>query len=130
MSRSYIVLLALLSALIGGLHLLAIEFNLYWELPFFDVLLHFLGGMWVALIVFWFLYIAKLVPVMPSRALWYMLAGVLVVGISWEVYEQSFALRFALNYPLDTSIDIAMDIVGALVAYRFVKTSRYRSVLQ
>ena len=127
---SFIALLALLAVLIGALHLVAIEFNLYWELPLFDVLLHFLGGVWVALTVFWFLYIYKIVPVRPAHALIFMLVGVLVVGISWEIYEYSFTVTFAANYPLDTGIDLAMDVIGALVAYRFVKTSRYRSMLQ
>lgn len=130
MSRSFIALLALLAALIGGLFLVGLEFNLYWELPFFDVLLHFLGGIWVALTAFWFLFLSRMVVVSPVYVLPSMLVSVLVIGIGWEIFEYTISVTLADNYSLDTGIDLVMDMLGALAAYRFVQTSRYRSVLQ
>jgi hypothetical protein len=109
---------------------MALTFFLYWSVPWFDVLMHFLGGVWIAALVYWFL--RRMVPFVPlsSQAIFAILLGAtFLVGIAWEVFEYLVGTYFTENYPLDTSIDLLMDLVGAGVLYYLVTHSPFRSML-
>lgn len=119
--------------LVAALHLLALEYYLYWTLWWFDMLLHLLGGVWVSFTTFWLLYIARLVPHIPQHVFSMVIAFVvatLIVGVGWEVVEHSAGVIERPSYGRDTTIDIIMDVVGALLAALYILKSQFRAVLQ
>lgn len=112
---------ALILALVVALYLAGIELSLFWRLAWFDILLHFLGGVWVAVALTW-----ALVRFGISASFTLVVLGVLGIGIGWEVFEYVLGLPRETNYALDLKIDIAMDVVGgvvgALLARRVART--------
>lgn len=107
---------------IGILHIIALKFFLYWTFPWFDNLMHFLGGLWVGTVSIWYIYFSgfadKFTPQLTTRNIFTVsIASVIIIGILWEIFEIYVGVpRFVIDYPLDTSIDLLMDTLGAVVA--------------
>jgi uncharacterized membrane protein YjdF len=119
-----------------GLHITAEIFHLYWIFPWFDLLTHFIGGVWIGYATVWFLYGSKYITPRlwaPKKAFLYILISVLSIGILWELYEIIVHLiediPFEMGYLQDTCMDIVMDTLGAVSAYVFsVFFSKRRSI--
>ena len=114
--KLFISLFALI-AVIALLHIIAIEYSLYFYLWWFDLLVHFLAGLWVSGLSLWIYfrygYIKK--PVRNiGRALIVVATPIIVISISWEFYEIIIGVPIEKNYMQDTSIDLIMDALGAL----------------
>ena len=126
--RSFLLGFLGLSLFIAVFLRLGIYFSLDWTTEWFDIVLHFAGGVWVAAITFIFFsfqnysWSAISGALLPS-----ILAVIFLVGFSWEWFELSrgYVLATAKGYYLDTLLDIIFDTVGAVVAYllftRFIK---------
>lgn len=98
--------------------------NYYWTTDWFDWVVHFLGGTWVALAV---LFIgetrlgSKYLPRVSVKTIFFV---ALSIGVLWEIYELTFTITnfHDIGYTWDTTHDILMDISGALVtAFTFRK---------
>ena len=104
--------------LTGVLNLIANKFYLYWSNRYFDIPMHFLGGLWVTLTVLWIWSQRK--NFTPPGKLNLMKVGILsaiIVGILWEIYELYFGITFVsdgVRYWSDTVSDLIMDYVGAV----------------
>ena len=109
---------------LAGLHFLALTFYFYWQLWWFDILMHFLGGVVVGLGALWALLglsvVRDFAPTPLQKMFLAVITAGLVVGISWELYELYFRLFDAHYYAADTSLDVVMDLTGATVAYFYV----------
>jgi glycopeptide antibiotics resistance protein len=92
------------SALVLYLHLIGMEHFLYWRFWWYDVLLHFLGG--VAITSFLFIF---------TQSWKKALAGLFLIAIGWEIFEYvlHIAVRAGDDYTLDTIKDLIMDTIGA-----------------
>jgi len=107
--------------IIGVLHLMGQFLYLYWQLPMYDRVVHFLGGFFTGSAVYLFLrpwwQTHSAVSLMIST-----LVLSLVVGILWEVFEAKTGVTIMtdIGYIIDTREDIILDIVGSLVAWLFV----------
>jgi hypothetical protein len=112
MARTALFIMQLL--LVAGLlfvHYFALQNDLYWHYLWLDIPMHFLGGLWAALACVWFLRFF-----MPRASFALVLAGVVGIGIAWELFE--FIVGFQENnYALDTSLDIVMDITGGFCGF-------------
>ena len=122
--------LAVLSLGIAVLHIGAIVFHLYWFFWWYDMFLHLLGGVFIALLVLWVRffsgYIKKPAIFSVRRVFLFTLLGLLVIGIGWEVFERLLGPTWSVEgYWLDTGIDIALDIVGGVVGW-FYFVKKYR----
>ncbi|MDQ3076272.1 MAG: hypothetical protein M3Q34_04045 [bacterium] len=103
------------------LNTIAVKFYWYSSIWWFDMFMHFLGGVWVGLILLW---------VFPSKSLnknYFMkiILGILAVGLAWEVFEYIFYNTIAQNpFDLkDTISDIFFDMMGGVVSvFYFSKT--------
>lgn len=115
-----------LSILIGIFQTAAVRLNLYFELPWFDVILHLLGGMWVALAVFLFYRFGRGEKPLAAHTVYaLLLAAGLAVGIVWEFLEIYLRVIFTTaGYISDTATDIALDVLGAFIVSRIV-TKKY-----
>ncbi len=116
------VALALLGLVIALFQALANEYYLYWEWWWADILMHFLGGAFIAGGVLWFIRFEVPIGLRPRVPVFLAtLVATLLVGVAWEVFEYVTDSASAINYTLDTSLDIAMDVVGMLAAYLIMK---------
>ncbi len=114
-----IVFLALVIALF---QFLANEYYLYWKWWWADIVMHFLGGLFVSASVLWWLRFE--IPVgLRSRVPKFLTAllAIIVVGVAWEVFEYVTGMYNAVNYTLDTTLDLATDVGGMLFAYLLFK---------
>ena len=103
-------------ATLAVLHIFALENDLYWKFQWFDLMTHFLGGIWAALFFYW-------VDSAFGRAsnLLLVVGSALLLGMAWEVFELAAGISNAPNYVSDTLIDLLMDILGVLSAAAVVK---------
>ncbi len=106
--------LILFIAVLNGL---ANEFSWYWRIPWFDMPMHFLGGLWLGSVaLWWYTHNAVLTPL---RIFLISLTTVLVVGVLWEFFEFSVdtvVIISGQNGILDTTTDIIFDIIGGITA--------------
>src|SRR5690606_17541667 len=102
------------SALVLYLHVLAMDQALYFEYWWFDILMHFLGGLALG----WFsaYFLVKCIP-QHSKSFTVFFLGilsmVLILALIWEGFEfvQGIAVN-GENYLIDTIGDIVMGLLG------------------
>ena len=92
-------------------HSIALEHHLYWRFLWIDMPVHMLGGAWAGLFVFWLRLLLRL----TSSIAWGV-AGALVFGVAWEIFEVAAGLPRESSYALDTSLDLLMDALGGALA--------------
>ncbi len=96
---------------------LAVTFSWYWRIPWFDMPMHFLGGLFVGSVALWFY--SQSVERRYLRALLVSIGAVLMVGGLWEVFEFSVDTIVSVseqNGIIDTLSDIIFDIIGGTMA--------------
>lgn len=117
--ESFIVLI-----LISILHFAGSNLNWYWTYKWFDIPMHFLGGLWVALTALWiFCYFGytNSITNYKFRTFFVVLFTVLIVGVSWEIFEVFGKMTFIndVGYWFDTTKDLTNDFIGGIVAYLY-----------
>jgi hypothetical protein len=113
--------LVILTLFLLGSHTLGAVFSLYERISWFDMVMHALGGAWLAAVV-----IAVTLPRFPALPPRFLspltvIGLVLVGGLLWEAYELGFAAYATTAYGdlgfyqswADTMADLTLDIVGA-----------------
>lgn len=117
-------ILACLIILIFTADFAAHKFHWYFSVWYFDMLMHFLGGFWVALMLIWIWSGRASFPKLSANPVFKILSGVLIIGILWEIFELMVNNTIAQN-PfdiLDTLSDIFFDLAGgACSALYFLK---------
>jgi len=116
--------LVVLILLIFTLNLLANIFHWYYTIWFFDMFMHFWGGFWVGLLVFYLLHAE-----FSGRTLIWMLVWALVIGIGWEIYQ--FFLDQTISHrsfnAADTFSDLFFDLAGVATAAVYYSRKIIRS---
>lgn len=101
---------------------LANRFHLYYSIWWFDVFMHFTGGVWLGMVFVWFLKKRNLPMTFDFSFIFKLTAWLLLVGIGWEVFEFYFINHMA-GYSFDrfdTVSDLLLDVSGGvLVALYF-----------
>ena len=100
---------------------LALKFYWYSSIWYFDMIMHFLGGLWIGLA---YIYVFK-VKDRSLNSILRVIVSVLLVGIAWEFYEiavNDVLAQNAFNY-LDTISDLFFDLAGGgtAILYSFIK---------
>lgn len=86
----------------------ALIYYWYWTYWWLDIVMHTLGGVVVGL----------LVSTYVGRRWGTVVLGVLIVGLSWEVYEYVLGLSLSEpNFLMDSALDLLMDTIGGFIAY-------------
>ena len=87
--------------------------NFFQTLIWWDILMHFLGGIWAGYIGAWFISFLGY-PVRMSH----FVAGAILLGLAVEVVEYFFVIgrNPFMSYELDTSKDIFVDVIGGVAA--------------
>lgn len=113
--------LLVLILFIAIVNALAYKFSWYWRIPWFDMPMHFLGGLWVGSVALW-LSVSCRASFKKSGNLKIFIISLfsaLVVGVLWEVFEFNVDTIISVsgqNDILDTMSDMTFDILGSIVA--------------
>src|SRR3989344_5247275 len=117
-----------LAVLLLILNQAALNYDLFWKLWWYDIPMHFLGGLVLGCGFAWFFgsMQERTAHFSDTAVILSILGAVLLGGFVWEIYEYYFDLTYNphLNYVLDTVKDIIMDMLGASVAVWFYKRKR------
>lgn len=127
--RRLLSTLAVLVCVIAVMHIIATLFFLYWTLWWYDVILHFLGGIFSGLLVLWLRFFSGYFgsPSIPpeGRVLCFAVVTTLCIGVGWEVFERLLGHTWSIEgYWLDTSLDVILGLFGGTIAFLFFR-SRY-----
>jgi len=102
--------------IIALLHYLALDRAYYWTISWYDIMMHFLGGVWVALFALW-IFSSRKISFLPLRISFLQIVSLVIcIGIIWELYEILFGLTFVSDpeYLGDTMLDLIMDTIGGI----------------
>jgi hypothetical protein len=114
MSRRLLYAQAVVLALVAVLDIhFGLNLRYFWIISWWDIPLHMLGGVWIALFGAW---IASLFNKRISVFQCVLLA--LSIGVGWEVFEYAVGLGGSvfMSYRLDTAKDLFDDAVGGTIA--------------
>lgn len=106
--------------MLWALHQVGSAFFLYWDVVWYDVLVHFVGGFSLALLFVWIWYGSDMLGrrAMPARisAVLAAIAFVLLASAAWEIFEYTFDIANPVgeNYSVDTFNDFVAATLGAL----------------
>ena len=107
------------------------ELKWYYSIFWLDMLMHFLGGFWVALFIAFLLsYKKETSPDFSLKFFIKIIGGVLLVGILWELFEvsiNSISVKETFDVA-DTLSDLFFDIVGSIIALFYIRIKRKRLV--
>ncbi len=93
----------------------------YWysSLWYFDLIMHFLGGVWLGVFFIWYFYDDLLQKGFNKKNFFKIFLCVLLVGILWEIFEIVFNNIIAgLTFDFfDTYTDIIADLLGGIFSF-------------
>jgi len=102
--------------IISTVHLTALNFYLYFAFWWLDIVMHFLGGLLVALASLWvYITVRKIEKLSRRQATLIVLLGIIVIGTSWEVFEYFAGISPRNDFVIDTVTDAIMNLLGAWV---------------
>lgn len=111
-------LFLVLSGLFALVHQFAVAATLYWYFWWFDILMHFWGGALIVLGVFVFSGFS-FSSFKPSLKI--VLLTLVLVTVTWEVFEWFVGLYEPVTYLRDTVKDLVVGLGGGLLAYGVLK---------
>ncbi|KKR78430.1 MAG: hypothetical protein UU24_C0037G0002 [Candidatus Nomurabacteria bacterium GW2011_GWA2_40_9] len=116
--KKLFIRLATLMFLIFTANFVANKFYWYSSISYFDMIMHFLGGFWLALAFIWVYNKEKLNSINILKVM----LSVLLVGVAWEVFEVLVNQSLAKNLfdALDTLSDLFFDLFGGVTALYYV----------
>jgi len=128
--RKFFIISLITIFVIAILHYLAFKYFWYWNLEWFHILMHILGGFWISitalLISIKFNHIDTIVG-HKSRAFKIVVISLIIIGISWELFEilSGFTSIKESGYLDGLMNDLVSNFIGGLVAYfYFIKRKR------
>ena len=105
--RALILAQLIIATALSILQILGVEHYLYWRFVWLDTLAHTLAGISIGLFIFSLRLFLRQAP----NIAWG-IAGAIVIGVAWEVFEVVTGMPREANWAFDTSIDLLMDVFG------------------
>ncbi len=133
-SRRLTLALVYLIFFIWGINTIADQTHLYYLLWWFDIPMHIMGGLWVALmslVIYYHTSYFKRKDRSVAFVISFALASTMIIGLFWEVFEFSVEHFVKLNDNglLDTLKDLVDDLIGASLATAiFIKRGYNKSI--
>jgi len=129
--QSFPIHLLVLILIIMALQVPGLVFDWYVKLWWLDVAMHFLGGLWIGGVALWYYFVSGRIGISEKNKNYLIVSVVvvLVIGLSWEVFEigvDNVTDLYSYQY-LDGFYDMIMDTLGASVAalFYFLKSNKY-----
>jgi hypothetical protein len=123
----FILLLVILLA-----HLGAVFFNLYWQIFWYDSVVHFLAGFLMGMSYLWLTTHSSLrLKFQDSiqKNVFILLLFTFVVGIFWEIFEYFSGTTFAIGfYTIDALLDLFFGLVGAYLSFLYFFHKGYNKI--
>jgi hypothetical protein len=119
--KDILVSLAFTVVFVCIINFLAIKGLWYYLFWYFDMPMHFLGGVVVMYLLVYLFY--NRISIKKSSNLFYLLVGVLIVGLGWEVFEY-FLLNLYAGQPfniIDSTSDIFFDLAGGILGLLYIR---------
>lgn len=114
--------------------IIALSFSWYWRIWWFDMPMHFAGGLWIGLSVLWIVFLSeRFIHTLPQNTLNTFFIGILsvcAVAIAWEIFEYIVYILFPHGSPydiFDTMSDIFLGLMGGVIASLSFSWKRYFS---
>ena len=101
------------------------QFSWYYLIWYLDIIMHFLGGLWVAL---FFIYVfSRKDPANLDFPLFLQIfIASSLVGVLWEFYEFFLTAISATSFNFqDTVFDVIFDMLGAIASFFFFFKNNY-----
>ncbi|MEK7480328.1 MAG: hypothetical protein AAB665_03530 [Patescibacteria group bacterium] len=117
MPRKLLFFQLLILVPLAALHVAGLALYLYWYFPWFDLITHFMGGMWAGAFLLWSRAQAGYAP-----SLLFVVGGTLLIGVVWEIFELAAGIPRDAKYVFDTNLDLLMDVLGSLCAFGIVRS--------
>ncbi|MEI6280518.1 MAG: hypothetical protein WCP17_00775 [bacterium] len=101
--------------LIFILNTIAVKFDFYSSIWYFDMIMHFLGGFWLGLAFLWLFSYKNSSLELFFALIFKIILSVLIIGVLWEIFEIIFINIIAKNpfNTLDSLSDIFFDLSGS-----------------
>lgn len=115
MKKTLLFELIFVTFLVAFLYIIGLEFLLYWVTDWYDIVMHFLGGLWIALFATYLFFVLRVVEIPTHNRVVIVLVtlgSVLIVGLGWELWELFSGLTFVFKDLGDTILDLIMDMIG------------------
>ncbi|MBP6881900.1 MAG: hypothetical protein KBC35_04720 [Candidatus Pacebacteria bacterium] len=123
MVNGIVILFLVLATLFTLVHTMALAASLYWYHWWFDVLMHFWGGLLVGLGVHTFATFRWL-HLEPTTRL--VLLALLIATGCWEIFEWFAGLYDQHMYVADTIQDLLLGFSGGLLIHAILKTYKIK----
>jgi H+/Cl- antiporter ClcA len=121
----------ILFALVGSIfvaHMIAQANYLYWTIWWFDMPMHFAGGVFLGFFVLYIRFFIFKYKDFSQKYRWVgmLLLWVLFISIGWELYEFCIDHNFSTRLPnyLDTASDLCFDMAGGCISILFLIKKR------
>lgn len=106
------------------LHVAGSYYSLYWAISWFDLLVHLVSGLWVALVILWLTSVLGQVNSLKEykiKIFLIALLSALILGVVWEILENITQITFtdSSGYALNTALDLVFDGLGGILAYGY-----------
>lgn len=118
LNRTWLAAAFVLASILAVLQHVAVDNYLFWIYPWFDVPMHYIGGVAIAA------FLVALSPKFRPRAFIVLFT---LLMIAWELFEYMFGIPREANYVFDTLLDFLMDALGAVTVYVIARFTVWRS---
>ncbi len=112
------ILFIILSAIFATTHAVAIEGFFYWRFEWFDILMHFWGGLLIALGLTTLSTFRRFNFKSTYKIVFF---TALAMVVTWEVFEWLLDMTSPQTYIVDTSTDMFLGMAGALIGHALLK---------
>jgi hypothetical protein len=118
-SRQFPIFLLVLIVFIAIVNWMAEVYYWYWRMRWFDMPMHFLGGVWLAWTALWWWYTRRGRVMADFKGIFAVsLVSALGVGLLWEAFQAGLGIETAghASRLSGTLIDLLFDILGGSFA--------------
>ncbi len=117
------IIFVALATVFALVHVFAVATSLYWYYWWFDIVMHFCGGILLGLGIHSFSTFSWSPVKVTTRNVFSILV---LVTVSWEIFERLNGLYNSVGYIADMTQDLCLGIGGGLLAHLVLRTYRMR----
>jgi hypothetical protein len=120
--QKQLFIILVLSLVLAMLNSYAQANFLYFRFWWFDIVMHFLGGLDVGLMSIWAYtyFVSTYCDQRKARLFLVTVLATLTIGVGWEAFESFVGIYLTEAHIVsDTLMDLCMDALGAVAAYGF-----------